>query len=323
MAPQVSIVLPSYNRVQYLRHAVDSVLAQTFQDWELLVADDGSGAETASYLTELDTLPQIKVLRLAHSGNPSVVRNAALRAARGAYVAFLDSDDLWLPTKLEMQIAMHRSCAARRWSYVAMERIHEDGSLMQGEPQRPTPAGAIFEQLLTLVADVSLSSVVAERALLQQVGCFDEGQQFFEDIDLFLRLSLHSDVSVVTQPLVRMRSHAQHYSADRMGMHEGRARLLDKMQPFAEQLGMGAILRRQQDRNNADVARLHAVAGRRREALRWLWRARAGAWHEGRWWRTCAATVKSLAPAWVRAAYRRSRYGLPDTPSLSPPRTPR
>jgi glycosyltransferase involved in cell wall biosynthesis len=309
MAPQVSIVLPSYNRERYLRQAVDSVLAQTFVDWELILADDGSAAETARYLEELDKVAQVKVLRLGHSGNPSVVRNAALRVARGSYVAFLDSDDVWLPTKLEIQIALHRSRAERRWSYVAMERILEDGNLMPGEPKRPTPGGAIFEQLLVLRADVSMSSVMAERALLEQVGCFDEAQPFFEEFDLFLRLSLHSDVSVVTQPLVRIRSHAEHYSADRIGMREGRARLLDKIQPFAEQLGLGAVARREQNRNNTDLARAYATGGRRREALRLLWRARAGAWHEGSWWRACAAAVKSLAPACVRTGYHRLRCG--------------
>jgi glycosyltransferase involved in cell wall biosynthesis len=317
MTTEISIVLPSYNRVRYLRQAVDSVFAQTFRDWELIVADDGSAAEVMRYLDELDKMARVKVLRLGHSGNPSVVRNAAIRVACGAYVAFLDSDDVWLPTKLEKQIALHRSRADRRWSYVAMERIHEDGTLMQGEPTRPTPGGAIFEQLLVLRADVSISGVMAERALLEQVGCFDEAQPFFEDFDLFLRLSLHSEVSVATQPLVRMRSHTEHYSADRIGMREGQARLLAKMQPFAEQLGFGAVGRQEQNRNDANLARAYANGGRRREALRLLWRTRASAWHEGRWWLACASAVKSLAPARVITVYHRLRYGLHDTHSAS------
>lgn len=311
--PQVSIIVPCYNRVQYLRHAVDSVLAQTFRDWELIVADDGSGEETANYLTELDNLRQVRVLRLQHSGNPSVVRNAALRTARGAWIAFLDSDDVWLPTKLEMQIALHHSCAARRWSYVAMERIHEDGNLMRGEPRRATPGGAIFEQLLRLAANVSMSGVMAERALLEQMGGFDEAQPFFEDFDLFLRLSLRSEVSVVTQPLVRMRSHTQHYSADRVGMLAGRARLLEKMQAEAERLGVGAVLLCEQEGNYADLARAYARGGRRREAVEFLWRARR-AWCQKRWWRAWVALAKSFAPRWLRAAHRRLHYG-PDYPS--------
>jgi glycosyltransferase involved in cell wall biosynthesis len=304
MTPQVSIVVPSYNRVQFLRSAVDSVLAQSFQDWELIVADDGSGADTLAFLAELQPVPRIKVLRLGHSGNPGAVRNAAMRSARGAYVAFLDSDDEWLPTKLQLQMAAHRSCPARRWSYVAMERIHEDGSLMLGEPLRHSPDGAIFEPLLRLAACVSMSGLMAERALLEQLGGFDEAQRYFEEWDLYLRLSLQSEVSVVTQPLVRIRSHREHYSANRLEVLAGRARLLEKIQPAAQRLGLLSALHQEQNENYANLARACTSAGRRGEALRFLWRARKGAWRRKRWWLACAAAVRSYAPAWARAAYR-------------------
>src|ERR1700675_1890440 len=84
-SPEVSVVLPTFNRLKYLRAAVDSVLAQTFTDWELIVADDGSEGETAAYVAALANQPRVKVLRLAHTGNPGAVRNAACPAARGEY----------------------------------------------------------------------------------------------------------------------------------------------------------------------------------------------------------------------------------------------
>jgi hypothetical protein len=206
-----------------------------------------------------------------------------------------------------MQIAVQRSCPVRRWSYVAMERIHEDGQLMLGEPQRPTPEGMIFEPLLRLVANVSMSSVMAERALLETIGGFDEAQPFFEDFDLFLRLSLASEVSVVTQALVRMRSHTQHYSADRIGMLSGRARLLEKMQAEAQRRGVTAVLRREQRRNYSDLARAFAAAGRRGAALVLIGGTLKGAWHEQFWWKACSATARSFAPGWLRVVYRRLR----------------
>ncbi|HUA87967.1 MAG TPA: glycosyltransferase [Steroidobacteraceae bacterium] len=302
----VSIVLPCFNRLQYLRDAVESVRAQTFRDWDLILADDGSEAPTLAYLAELARLPQVTILRLPHSGKPSTARNAALRAARGAHVAFLDSDDLWLPEKLEAQVALQRAQPVCRWSYVAMERIHEDGTLMQGEPVRATPAGTIFEPLLCLAADVSMSAVMAERTLLQEVGLFDEALPYFEDFDLFLRLSLASEAGVVTRPLVRMRSHDHHYSANRIGMLEGRAALLRKMQPEAERLGLAAVGRRERQGNLADLARAYAAAHRPGAALRCLWEGRAGA-ARARWWCAGAAVARSLAPAWARAGYRRLR----------------
>jgi hypothetical protein len=108
---------------------------------------------------------------------------------------------------------------------------------------------------------------------------------------------------------VRMRSHAEHYSADRIGMHEGRARLLAKMQIFAQQSGLGEVARREQKRNSTDLARAYATAGRGREALRLLWRTRGGGWRDGRWWRACAGVVKSLGRARVRTVHRRLRGG--------------
>src|ERR1700754_463468 len=89
--PAVSVVLPTYNRPDYLREAMASVFAQTLDDWELIVADDGSDEETKAYLRGIDD-PRVTVLWLAHSGTPSMGRNAAIRQARGDYVAFLDSD---------------------------------------------------------------------------------------------------------------------------------------------------------------------------------------------------------------------------------------
>ena len=308
MQPLVTIVIPCFNRVQYLRDAVESVMSQTFRDWELILADDGSGPETTCYLKEQEQCSQVRVLRLQHSGNPSRVRNAALGTARGVYVAFLDSDDVWLPTKLEQQLAVQHSCPARRWSYVAMDRIHEDGSLMLGQPQRPTPEGMIFEPLLRLAANVSMSSVMAERALLQRIGGFDEALPFFEDRDLLMRLSLASDVSVVTEALVRMRSHAQHYSADRVGMRLGRARLLEKMQAEAQRRGLAVVLRREQRRNDADLARAFAAVGRRGAALVLLGRTVKGAWQESFWWKACLTVAKSFAPQWLRGLYRKMRF---------------
>jgi glycosyltransferase involved in cell wall biosynthesis len=94
VSPTVSVVLPTFNRLEYLRPAVESVFAQTFTAWELLIGDDGSEAETLDYLAALAARPRVKVLRFRHTGNPAVVRNATMREARGEYIAFPDSDDL-------------------------------------------------------------------------------------------------------------------------------------------------------------------------------------------------------------------------------------
>jgi hypothetical protein len=107
-----------------------------------------------------------------------------------------------------------------------------------------------------------------------------------------------------------MRSHAQHYSADRIGMHEGRARLLDKMQAFAEQAGLGEVSRRERRRNSIGLAYAYAAGGRRSEALRLLWRTRDRAWRDARWWRAHAAVLKASARACVHTVQNRFHVRL-------------
>ncbi len=116
-AASVSIILPTFGRLEYLRATVASVYRQTLQDWELIIADDGSDAETRAYLRTLEADSRVRLLWLTHTGIPAVVRNGALREARGEYVAFLDSDDLWAPEKLSRQVAMLRSRPLCGWCY--------------------------------------------------------------------------------------------------------------------------------------------------------------------------------------------------------------
>jgi glycosyltransferase involved in cell wall biosynthesis len=310
MVPTVSIVLPTFNRLQFLRECVDSVFAQTFEDWELIIADDGSDAETLTYLTNLGLMPRVRLLRLTHSGNPSKVRNAALREARGQYVAFLDSDDLWMPEKLRVQVDAHQACPERRWSYTALKRIDA-----AGEPMRDglgtgwvSHHGAIFEQLLTIEAAVATPSVMVERQLLEQVSGFDEQQAYFEDYELWLRLSLVSEVILVDTPLIKVRNHGQHYSADRVSVYQARFRLLAKIARYAQTPRLRALLRLEGAKNAASLALVSAIAGHRLFALQMLWRSRLYARHSGVWWHKAGSTlVRVLAPAWLQEIARRHR----------------
>ena len=153
MQPVVSIILPTFGRLQYLRPTVVSVYRQTFQNWELIVSDDGSDAETRSYLCTLEADSRVRLLWLTHSGIPAIVRNAALREARGEYIAFLDSDDLWAPDKL---ITASRSDPAFS-THVRLE-LH-GGFPTSTAPDSPWLShfsglgcpcnGAVFERLVT------------------------------------------------------------------------------------------------------------------------------------------------------------------------------
>lgn len=316
MAATVSIILPTFNRLTFLREAVESVMAQTHRDWELIVADDGSDEETLRYLTALEQPPRVRVLRLAHSGNPSAVRNAALREAHGQYIAFLDSDDIWMPDKLTLQLAAHAACAQRGWSYTALERIDAAGAPMRDRQGGRWVAheGAIFEQLLTIEAAVATPSVLVENRLLQLAGGFDEQQRYFEDYDLWLRLSLLSDVIVVNTALIKIRNHGEHYSADRVSVYEARFRLLDKIAVNATTPRLRSLLRLESAKNAADLALAAAVDGRKAYALQMLWRSRHCARAHRWWWsKAFSICVRVAAPRGLSRAvrnYKRERRAL-------------
>jgi glycosyltransferase involved in cell wall biosynthesis len=281
--PLISVILPTFNRLEFLRAAVTSVFEQTFARWELVIADDGSAEETRVYLRELSD-PRVRVLLRPASGNPAATRNAAIRAARGAYLAFLDSDDLWLPDKLETQVRLMQRQPERRWSYTRASRIDRAGrSLSEPRLQAWLPFdGDIVEPLLRLDALIATATVMADRALVVEAGAFDEKQMFAEDYDLWLRLALRSQVSVVDAPLTCLRVHGEHYSADRVAARESWIRLYAKMHETVDSRRLRTLCRRLKADNTLVLASLHRHRGAYGRAARAYLSALATGWRSPR-----------------------------------------
>jgi len=314
-SPEVSVVLPTFNRLQYLRPAIDSVFAQTFTDWELIVADDGSEGETAAYVAALANPPRVKVLRLAHTGNPGAVRNAAWQAARGEYIAFLDSDDVWLPAKLALQVASLRAHPERGWSHTAFAVIDESGELLRGARSRWWPAveGWILESLIKMETVIAIPSVIVKRQLLEQLGGFDLKQRMCEDYDLWLRLAALSEIDGVRETLLHVRSHREHFHSDSI-VFEDRGRALEKILAVSTDRSLRSLLRRERAKVAAGLARSQAICGGRWAALRTLARSSQYSWGYREWWLGGAeAAARAVAPAGVlrvaRAVVGRSRGG--------------
>jgi GT2 family glycosyltransferase len=208
MSPSVSVIIPTFNRLPLLQEAVASVFGQTHADWELIVVDDGSADETAAYVCGLSD-HRIHLLTVPHCGRPAKLRNLGIARASGAWVAFLDSDDVWMPRKLEdqlQQVVDHPGCG---WSYTNFLLIDEKGAELPRENYQTFVAysGSIIRQLLVHDALIACPSVLASRALLQAVGGFDESLAFSEDYDLWLRLAVESPVEAVSRPLCKVRLH--------------------------------------------------------------------------------------------------------------------
>jgi len=309
MQPGVSIILPTFGRLEYLRPAVASVYRQTLRNWELIVADDGSDAETRAYLRTLEADSRVRLLWLTHTGIPAIVRNAALREARGEYVAFLDSDDLWAPEKLSRQVAILCSRPLCGWCYTAISHIDCSGQPLTEPvfgPWLPCD-GAVFERLVTGPVVIRTPSVLAARELVARAGGFDETIRSGEDYDLWLRLALVSDVALLDEPLVQVRRHDANYSRNWEIAFTGRDHSLEKLQGTVD-TGRRMLLRTERTRNALTLAARHASLGNPAQMLRALCRALPYSWSSPLWWRALVKTpLRPYIPQRLVDAYRRRR----------------
>lgn len=198
--PAVSVVIPTYNRARLLRRAIQSVLAQTFTDFEILIVDDGSTDDTPAVVEGFDDA-RIRYLPQPENAGVSAARNRGLREARGAFIAFLDSDDTWYPHKLALQVPQMRDLPDDvGLLYCGVE--NDDGrgncSLVT-----PTHRGDLYRQLLLSNVLHGTSGVMIRRAVVATAGFFDEGIPAIEDYDYWLRVARFFKFDFIAEPLIR------------------------------------------------------------------------------------------------------------------------
>ncbi|MDQ7782108.1 MAG: glycosyltransferase [Desulfomonilaceae bacterium] len=195
--PHVSVIIPTYNRAHVLGRAIRSVLTQTYRDFELIVVDDGSTDDTAGLQALRDG--RVTLVRQANRG-VSAARNAGIRRSRGALLAFLDSDDEWLPDKLARQV--DRAGSNEPYFVCHTDEIWvRDGKIVPQKRIHRKQGGRFFERSLQRCL-ISPSSVMLSRFLLDRVGRFDEDLPAAEDYDLWLRITAFWDVDFINEPLV-------------------------------------------------------------------------------------------------------------------------
>jgi len=201
MAPKVSVVIPVFNRSAAVGRAIDSVLRQTCQDFEIIVVDDASTDATPAAVEALADR-RITLIRHERNRGGSAARNTGIRAGSAPYVAFLDSDDEWLPTKLERQLEVfERSGSLVGLVYTGAERVFPDGSVSRYIPHRQAD---IIRALLKWNAVGETSLGMARRSALDAVGGFDESLPSCQDWDLWLRICERFPADVVPEALVRI-----------------------------------------------------------------------------------------------------------------------
>jgi glycosyltransferase involved in cell wall biosynthesis len=263
--PAVSVVVPAYNAAWCLGKAVDSVLAQDYRDFELIVVDDGSTDGTASVLADYGDA--VRVVRQPNGGLSSA-RNAGIRAARGEFVAFLDADDWWLPGKLHRQVELMRSRPDVGFSSTAARVEDPDGRLLNvwGCAQWE---GSFLVHLFGSNADVagSGSAVMARRAMFDRVGGFDESLRSLEDIDMWMRLAAVAGYACLDEPLAVILKRPGSMSRNLEVMRAAAVAVMAKNRRLLPEPLQGAYWRHCMAGIHGDYAKWRYRAGQRGAAL--------------------------------------------------------
>ena len=224
MKPVVSVVIPVYNRAPQVCAAVDSVLAQTFTAFELILVDDGSTDDTPRALAKYGD--RIRLIRQENKG-VSAARNAGIAAARGALIAFLDSDDVWLPHKLQAQTDFFAAHPAAMWQQTEEVWVR-NGKRVNPKKRHQKLSGRIFRESLALCL-ISPSAVMLRRQAIDEFGLFDESLPACEDYDLWLRILTKYPVYLdQAYSIIKHGGHADQLSR-RAGLDAYRIRSLQKI----------------------------------------------------------------------------------------------
>jgi GT2 family glycosyltransferase len=303
--PQVSVVIPAYNAAAYIAGTLDSVFAQTYTHFEVVLVNDGS-PDTDALERELKPyLSRIRYLKQANRG-PSAARNLAIQEAQGHYIALLDADDFWLPQHLAHQI--RRLSRNQELGLVYANAFHLRGDTLVGTAFDRVPQSSVvnIESLLSEQCTVNTSSVVVLRSALIQAGLFDETMYYCEDFDLWLRLAgmgvgmeydqevqvghrLGSGLAANSELMKRGRAHAyEKFAASSAVRDSQRSTIASKLKDLDLEI-------------HVELARQRLLAGSYREALSEVRLARSiAAQRKLRW----AELGLRCFPSGLRWAYR-------------------
>ncbi len=224
--PQVTVILPSWNRADWLKKSIDSVLEQTFRDFELIVVDDASTDSTQEILTIYSG--KFRSITFAKNLGVSAARNAAVKNCDSEWIAFLDSDDFWHPHKLQKQIAqtvIRAECPI----HFTDEIWIRNGVRVNPKKKHQKLEGWIFKPSLELCL-MSPSTVLLRRELFDVHGFFDETLPICEDYDLWLRLTAQHQVALLNEKLMtRHGGHADQLSRSDWGIDRYRVQSIIKI----------------------------------------------------------------------------------------------
>ena len=205
-SPLITVIIPTFNRARYVVTAVESALAQTYTNYEIIVVDDGSTDDTQQVLDRL--AGQITYLYKANEGTAAAARNFAMRRASGEYIALLDSDDLWLPHKLEAQMAFLQTHPEVGLVSGQVGIIDSSGTLLEPGPRYPwQKAGPVRLEDIILRSPLHASTLLVKRSLMNEALPFDPRFRICEDWHLCLTVAAQAPVGFIEEVVTYLRTH--------------------------------------------------------------------------------------------------------------------
>lgn len=225
--PTISVIIPTYNRTHLIERAIQSVLNQTYQDFEIIVVDDGSIDNTKEVLESFSD-KRIRYIRHEKNRGGAVARNTGIKIARGEYIGFLDDDSEWLSKKLEKQMKAFEAASPEvSIVYTGLLRIENDRKVYIPSPTIKKKENNIQRELLKKNF-IDTSTILVKKECLNKVGVFDERLPRFQDWELVIRISKCYKFKLINEPLVISYYTADSISADQNALIKGFELILEK-----------------------------------------------------------------------------------------------
>jgi glycosyltransferase involved in cell wall biosynthesis len=221
--PKVDVIIPAYNAARYLPAAIESVIAQTFEDWQIVLVDDGSTDNTADVVAPfVDRLgPKLKYIQQPNRGLPAVARNVAIANSSAEFLALLDADDVWLPCRLSESLQCFEGRPQVGLTYGFNDRIDSEGKILDTfDRKQEHGEGRIAPYIYMRKIDLPCPTITFRRKCVDEVGPFDESRSLrgIEDRDLWLRIALRYEVAFVPKVVAHYRVSPNSLSADSQRM---------------------------------------------------------------------------------------------------------
>lgn len=214
--PIVSVIIPTYKRTDYLKLTLQSILNQTFKNFEIIVVDDGTPNDENLFLCQ--TFEKVKYIKIENSGGPAKPRNVGIREAKGKYIAFVDDDDLWLPSKLEKQVAVLENNPDFGLVHCCCQIVDENGitqNTIVGRPGSPEVKHGDVAMRMIGNWTVMMPTPLVRIEIIKNAGFFNEIiPPALEDVEYWTRCSFVGKFFYLDEPLVQYRVHTNNISTD-------------------------------------------------------------------------------------------------------------